>query len=185
MRLRLKLNKQDSQLKKQNKKLSKIQKDSEEMLSKFEQAEQGRVLLEKHIEKAEKPIVFENKETDSDGDDECEHCHEEFQTKTSYKEHIHSCPICQTTFKEYPCCQSDHIHYNHEELFCENCNNYFTQMTQMEEHKKSCIRCERCYKTLKSISEIRKHNKKCLSKRLQKKFHAKSTDETDSEESSN
>ena len=64
-------------------KLLKIQKDSEEMLSKLEQAEQARVLLEKHIEKAEKPIVFENKETDSDGDDECEHCHQEFQTKTS------------------------------------------------------------------------------------------------------
>ena len=31
------------------------------MLSKLEQAEQARVLLEKHIEKAEKPIVFEKR----------------------------------------------------------------------------------------------------------------------------
>ena len=81
------------------------------MLSKLKQAEEAKVLVENHLEKADNPTVFEKKETDSDEDDECEHCHEEFQTKTSYKEHIHSCPICQTTFKEYTYCQSEHIHY--------------------------------------------------------------------------
>ena len=117
----------------------------------------------------------ETKSQVTDNDYICDHCEEEFNNEKLHREHTHSCLICKVTFNKYSYSLKDHITYNHEELYCENCGNFFTTQTKIVKHNKQCIRCNKFHQYFKTISELRKHNKKCVP----------STDESESYESSN
>ena len=105
----------------------------------------------------------------------CDCCQEELNGKKLHREHIHSCPICNVTFKQYPYCLLDHMTSNHKELYCENCNKCFTTSTKYNKHNKQCTKCRKCEKCFKTLTELRKHNQKCVP----------STEESESYESSN
>ena len=75
--------------------------------------------------------------------------------------------------------------HHHKELYCKNCRNYFTESEKIKDHSKSCNKCDLCYNKFNKLRDFCKHNKKCVQKQLEKKNRAKSSEESDSEESSN
>ena len=115
-----------------------------------EEAEKAELLLAKEIEaKSNKLIKSTNTKINqqvTDNEFMCDHCEEEFENEKLHKEHTHSCQICKVTFNEYPDCLKNHIIYNHEELYCENCGKYFTTQTKISKHNKKCIRYKKCQK---------------------------------------
>mgnify|MGYP002631080107 FL=1 len=87
-------------------------------------------LLKTQEVEAEKKQSTQNNQPLTEDEMMCDHCEEEFTSKKLHREHTHSCPICNVTFKQYPYCLLDHMRSNHEELYCENCNKCFTTSTK-------------------------------------------------------
>ena len=50
------------------------------------------------------------------------------------------------------------MHYDHQDLWCNNCYKYFTQLSNNNDHEKR-IKCRKGYKKFKSITKIKKHRK--------------------------
>ena len=64
--------------------------------------------------------------------------------------------------------QQNHIKYDHQEWYCVICDKYFTQLSNKKDHEITYIKCRKCYKNFKSLTKIRKHKKRSLSKYYKK-----------------
>ena len=81
-------------------------------------------LLKTQEVEAEKKQSTQNNQPLTEDEMMCDHCEEEFTSKKLNREHTHSCPICNVTFKQYPYCLLDHMRSNHEELYYIMCAIY-------------------------------------------------------------
>ena len=51
---------------------------------------------------------------------------------------------------------------NHETHYCKSCVECFIELSMKKDHKKTCFKCDNCNEYLKTQTQPRKHNRKCV-----------------------
>ena len=51
---------------------------------------------------------------------------------------------------------------NHDKYFCESCGECFIKLSKNKDHKKTSFNSKNCNKYLKTLTQLRKHSRKCV-----------------------